>query len=103
MDEEREPSIQVLHESTRLNRGINRRVFRTFVSVALLFLVLLHIYAYFFDHPFSESINGDFSDLKFAVMQLSRGLTEVGIYFRVNPMLISGMVWQWLSSVESAL
>ncbi|KAJ0179264.1 hypothetical protein K1T71_004976 [Dendrolimus kikuchii] len=53
-----------------------RNVFRSFVCVTLSLLLLLHIYAYFWGPSF-DNVDGDFSDIKYVVMQLSRGLSEV--------------------------
>ncbi|XP_075972503.1 SUN domain-containing protein 3-like [Anticarsia gemmatalis] len=60
----------------RRNPGCVPNVFRTFVCIALSLLLGIHVYAYFWG-PTQESLDGDFSDIKYVVMQLSRGLTDV--------------------------
>ncbi|KAJ8724946.1 hypothetical protein PYW07_015904 [Mythimna separata] len=56
--------------------GCFRNVFRAFVCAALSMLLGLHVYAYFWG-PTQEMLDGDFSDIKYVVMQLTRGLSEV--------------------------
>ncbi|XP_022829490.1 SUN domain-containing protein 2-like [Spodoptera litura] len=56
--------------------GCFRNVFRSFVCVALSLLLGLHVYAYFWG-PTQETLDGDFTDIKYVVMQLTRGLSEV--------------------------
>ncbi|KAJ2950712.1 hypothetical protein O0L34_g8974 [Tuta absoluta] len=56
--------------------GCLRGVFRLFVSVSLVTILGLHIYGYLLKHD-AENFDGDFSDIKYVVMQLTRGLTEV--------------------------
>ncbi|CAH2268196.1 jg8202 [Pararge aegeria aegeria] len=52
-----------------------RQVFRTFVCVVLSLLLGLQVYSYFLDPQ--EALEGDFTDIKYMVMQLTRGLSEV--------------------------
>lgn len=59
--------------------GCFRNVFRSFVCVALCLLLGLHVYAYFWG-PTKEMLDGDFSDIKYVIMQLTRGLSEVATY-----------------------
>ncbi|XP_028156770.1 SUN domain-containing protein 2-like [Ostrinia furnacalis] len=58
------------------NGGCLRSVFRSFVCVTLSLLLALHVYAYFWG-PAREPLDGDFSDIRYVVTQLTRGLTEV--------------------------
>lgn len=61
------------------NSGCFQNVFRSFVCVTLTLLLSLNFYAYFWG-PSADSLDGDFSDIKYVVMQLTRGLTEVSRY-----------------------
>ncbi|XP_049865473.1 SUN domain-containing protein 2-like [Pectinophora gossypiella] len=56
--------------------GCLRGLFRCFVCVSLATLLGLHVYGYFWG-PASDGFDGDFSDIKYVVMQLTRGLSEV--------------------------
>ncbi|KAF9410552.1 hypothetical protein HW555_010401 [Spodoptera exigua] len=56
--------------------GYFGNVFRSFVCVSLSLLLGLHVYAYFWG-PTQETLDGDFTDIKHFVMQLTRGLSEV--------------------------
>jgi hypothetical protein len=56
--------------------GCFRNLFRSFVSVSLTLLLCLHVYAYFWG-PSHEGLDGDISDVRYVVTQLTRGLTEV--------------------------
>ncbi|KAI5641966.1 SUN domain-containing protein 2-like [Phthorimaea operculella] len=56
--------------------GCLRCGFRLFVSLSLATLLGLHIYGYLIQ-PAGEAFDGDFNDIKYVVMQLTRGLTEV--------------------------
>lgn len=58
------------------NDGCFRNFFRSFVCAALSLLLGLHVYAYFWG-PNQETLDGDFSDVKYVVVQLTRGLSEV--------------------------
>ncbi|XP_032512037.2 SUN domain-containing protein 3-like [Danaus plexippus] len=52
-----------------------RNAFRSFVCVVLSMLLGLQVYTYFWASQ--DSFDGDFSDIKYVVMQLTRGLTDV--------------------------
>ncbi|KAG7305408.1 hypothetical protein JYU34_009477 [Plutella xylostella] len=54
-----------------------QRIFRVFVCGALSLLLGMHLYTYQWGRSSSESFTGEFSDLKYVIMQLTRGLTEV--------------------------
>ncbi|CAG9791899.1 unnamed protein product [Diatraea saccharalis] len=56
--------------------GCFRNVFRSFVCVSLTLLLGLHVYAYFWGSP-HDGLDEDFSDVRYVVTQLTRGLTEV--------------------------
>lgn len=56
--------------------GCLRNVFRSFVYVSLSLLLGLHVYAYFWG-PSHDGLDGDFTDMRYVVTQLTRGLTEV--------------------------
>ncbi|CAH0628967.1 unnamed protein product [Chrysodeixis includens] len=58
------------------NDGCFRNVFRSFVCAALSLLLGMHVYTYFWG-PNQETLEGDFSDVKYVVVQLTRGLSEV--------------------------
>lgn len=62
----------------RRNPGCASNVFRTFVCVALTMLLGIHVFTYFGGSGY-YSMDGDFSDIKYVVMQLSRSLTDVSI------------------------
>ncbi|XP_068628064.1 SUN domain-containing protein 3-like [Battus philenor] len=52
-----------------------RNVFRSFVCVALTLLLGLHVYSYLMGSQ--DTIDGDFGDIKYVVMQLTQGLSEM--------------------------
>ncbi|XP_023953354.2 SUN domain-containing protein 1-like [Bicyclus anynana] len=52
-----------------------RHVFRSFVCVVLSLLLGMQVYTYFIDPQ--EAMEGDFTDVKYMVLQLTRGLSEV--------------------------
>ncbi|XP_026748283.2 SUN domain-containing protein 2-like [Galleria mellonella] len=56
--------------------GCLRNIFRSFVCVTLTLLLGLQVYAYFWG-PSQDVLEGDFSDIRYVVMQLTQGLTEV--------------------------
>ncbi|RVE48421.1 hypothetical protein evm_006982 [Chilo suppressalis] len=56
--------------------GCLRNAFRSFVCMSLTLLLGLHVYAYFWG-PSRDALDGDFSDVRYVVTQLTRGLTEV--------------------------
>lgn len=60
--------------------GCFRNVFRSFVCVVLTLLLGLQVYMYFVGPQ--ETLEGDFTDIKYVVMQLTHGLSEVSIGFR---------------------
>lgn len=55
-----------------------RNIFRSFVCVALTLLLGLHVYSYLWGSQ--DTIEGDFGDIKYMVMQLTQGLSEVVCY-----------------------
>ncbi|KPJ16854.1 SUN domain-containing protein 3 [Papilio machaon] len=52
-----------------------RNIFRSFVCVALTLLLGLHVYSYLWGSQ--DTIEGDFGDIKYMVMQLTQGLSEM--------------------------
>lgn len=54
-----------------------RHVFRSFVCVALTLLIGLHAYAYVWG---PQDMEGGFGEVKYVVMQLTRGLSEASTY-----------------------
>lgn len=59
-----------------------RHVFRSFVCLALALLIGLHVYAYVWGPP--DSMDGGFGEVKYVVMQLTRGLSEASNYITHN-------------------
>ncbi|XP_037301352.1 SUN domain-containing protein 3-like [Manduca sexta] len=57
------------------NPGCLRNLFRSFVCATLSLLLFFHFYTYVWGPP--QDSNGDLSDIKYVVMQLTRGLSEV--------------------------
>ncbi|CAG4940492.1 unnamed protein product [Colias eurytheme] len=55
--------------------GCFRNVFKSFVCVVLSLLLGLQVYSYLWGA--TENIEGDFSDIKYVITQLSHGLTEI--------------------------
>lgn len=55
--------------------GFLSNLFRPFVYTTLCLLVGLQVYSYLWGQQ--DSLEGDFSDVKHVVMQLTRGLSEV--------------------------
>lgn len=58
--------------------GCVRHAFRSFVCVALTLLIGLHVYAYLWGPQ--DSIDGGFGEVKYVVMQLTRGLSDASTY-----------------------
>lgn len=58
--------------------GFFSNIFRSFVCVTLSLLLGLQVYSYLWGQQ--DSLDGDFSDVKHVVVQLTRGLSEVILY-----------------------
>lgn len=52
-------------------------LFRCFVFVMLMFLFGLQVHTYLYGPK--EGLDGSFNDIKYVVMQLTRGLSEVSV------------------------
>lgn len=50
-------------------------IFRSFVCVTLSLLLGFHVYSYLWGTQ--DTIDGEFSDIKYVVLQLTQGLSEV--------------------------
>lgn len=68
------------------------RVFYCFVCITLTLLLAINGYAYIWGKPLRESLDGDFSEVKFVVLQLTNALYEVRLLLEQGHKQVCHMV-----------